>query len=88
MATLTATVANIGTANAGGVVVRFLDGTQVLGTSAAIGLNAGASGQLGITWSTAAALGTHTITAIVDPDNWVPEASEANNKAVGTITIK
>jgi hypothetical protein len=88
MATLTAAVANVGTANAGGVVVRFLDGTQVIGTSAAIGLNAGASGQLGITWSTAQALGTHTITAVVDPDNWVQEANEANNKAVGTIIIK
>lgn len=87
-ATLTATVANIGTANAGGVVVRFLDGTSLLGNSAAIALNAGASAQVSITWPTTSARGTRTITAIVDPDNWVSESNEANNKMMATVTIK
>jgi hypothetical protein len=87
-AMLTATVANIGTANAGGIVVRFMDGTQVLGTSAAIGLNAGASAQVSIYWPTASARGPHTVTAIVDPDNWVPESNEANNKTMANLTLK
>ena len=73
---------------AGGVVVRFLDGTQVIGTSAAIGLNAGASAQVAVSWPTAGAKGTHTITAVVDPDNWVSESNEANNKAAASVYIK
>jgi hypothetical protein len=86
--TLATTVSNIGTASAGGVVVRFLDGTQVIGTSAAIGLNAGASAQVAVSWPTAGAHGTHTITAVVDPENWVPESNEANNKAAASVYIK
>jgi subtilase family serine protease len=86
-ATLTATVANVGTANAGGIVVRFMEGTQVLGTSAAIGLGAGASAQVSISWPGTNPRGTHTITAIVDPDNWVSESNEGNNKTMATITL-
>jgi hypothetical protein len=85
--TLTANVANWGSANAGGVVVKFMEGTTVLGTSPAIGLNASSQGQVSITWPGTPAPGTHTITAIVDPDNWVPESNESNNKTVVNVTI-
>jgi hypothetical protein len=85
--TLTANVANWGSANAGGVVVKFMEGTTVLGTSPAIGLNASSQGTVSITWPGTPAVGTHTITAIVDPDNWVPESIESNNKTVANVTI-
>jgi hypothetical protein len=87
-ATLTATVANIGTASAGGIVVRFMDGTQVLGTSAAFGLNPGGSAQVSLAWPTMSARGTRTVTAIIDPDNWVRESNEANNKTMANVYIK
>jgi hypothetical protein len=85
--TLTANVANWGSANAGGVVVKFMEGTTVLGTSPAIGLNASSQGQVSIMWPGTPAPGSHTITAIVDPDNWVPESNESNNKTVVNVTI-
>jgi hypothetical protein len=85
--TLAATVSNIGSANAGGVVVRFMEGTSILGTSAAIGLNAYTSAQVSISLPSASA-GTHTITAIVDPSNWVSESNESNNKTTSPVTFQ
>jgi hypothetical protein len=87
-AVLTATVANIGTTSASNVVVRFLEGTNVIGNSAPISLAKGATAQVSITWPTTSAKGSHLITAIVDPNNVIAESNETNNKAQKTITFK
>jgi subtilase family serine protease len=34
------------------------------------------------------ARGTRTVTAIIDPDNWVRESNEANNKTMANVYIK
>jgi hypothetical protein len=86
---LTATVANIGTAEARNVVVRFFDGTTPIGDSAPISsLAAGATAEASFTWSTRGLKGNHTITAVVDPANSVIESNENNNRLVRTIPVR
>jgi hypothetical protein len=85
---LTATVANGGSADARGVVVQFLDGTTVLGRSAAIDLAKGASKDVSFTWSSKGINGERVITAQADPDNKIAESNEGNNSAQRTITIR
>jgi hypothetical protein len=85
---LTATVANGSSADARGVVVQFLDGTTVLGRSAAIDLAKGASKDVSFTWSSKGINGERVITAQADPDNKITESNEGNNSAQRTITIR
>ena len=87
-AALTATVANSGTRSAGNVVLRFMQDTQLIGDSAPITLDAGASAQVSIIWPTTSTKGSHVITAIADPNNTISESNEANNKAMATVTFK
>ncbi|MFL6674556.1 MAG: CARDB domain-containing protein [Massilia sp.] len=87
-AVLTATVTNQGTKGASAVVVRFMQGTTVLGDSTAVTLDKGATTQVSLTWPTTNARGSHLITAVVDPANAISESNEANNKAMSTITFK
>ena len=87
-ATLSATVANLGTRGASNVVVRFMQDTQPIGDSAPVTLQPGASAQVSVVWPTASAKGSRLITAIADPGNAIPESNEANNKAMATITFK
>ena len=49
--TLTASVANVGTAAAGSFVVRFLDGNTVLGQSAPLTLARGATATASYVWT-------------------------------------
>lgn len=86
---LTATVANIGAADASNVVVRFLDGSTAIGDSAAVASVAkGTSTEVQIVWNTRAISGAHAITARADPNNAVAESNEGNNEAQRTITIR
>lgn len=85
---LTATVANNTDTNATNVVVRFLDGSTILGDSAPLAsLAAGASADVTFAWPAANVSGTHLITAIADPDNTIVESNEANNQAQRTIQV-
>jgi hypothetical protein len=87
--TLTATVSNLGTAPATGVVVRFLDGQTAIANSAPLAsLAASASAQVSVTWNTRGENGEHTITAVADPANTVAESDENNNQASRTVTVK
>jgi hypothetical protein len=87
-ASLIATVANRGTGDAGGVTVKFIEDTQTVGSTAPVSLAAGASTEVSITWPTTRTRGTHTVTAVADPDNTVAESNEANNRAQASVTFK
>jgi hypothetical protein len=87
--TLTAVVANVGTASASNVVVRFLDGTTLIAnTSPVASLASGASATVSVTWNTRALNGEHVVAAVVDPANTVVESNENNNRATRTVTIR
>jgi hypothetical protein len=86
---LTASVANNGTAGASNVVVRFLDGSTLIGDGAPVAaLAQGATAQVQLTWNTRGVHGDHVITAIADPSNTVAESNENNNQAQRTITVR
>lgn len=87
-ATLIATVANKGTSAASNVVVRFMEDTSIVGNSAPVSLEAGASADVSIVWPTTRTRGTHVITAVADPLNTVSESDEANNKTQASVYIK
>jgi hypothetical protein len=78
--TFKATVQNVGNAAAGPFMVHFvLDGSTDLGSFAVAGLAAGASVDVTSNpWN--AAPGDHSITAIADSQNQVPESNETNNQ--------
>jgi hypothetical protein len=86
---LTATVTNGGLADAANVVVRFLDGSTAIATSAPIAtLARGSSAQVSVSWNTRSIHGDRVISAVADPDNTVAESNESNNTAQRTITIR
>jgi hypothetical protein len=87
-ATLIATVANKGTSAASGVVVKFMEDTSTVGSSAPVSLDAGASADVSIVWPTTRTRGSHVVTAIADPVNTVSESDEANNRAQASVNIK
>lgn len=84
---LTAKVSNIGLGNAQNVVVRFLDGTTVLGDSAPVAVVSNGSALVSIPWKPAVK-GNRVITAIVDPDNTIVESNETNNQTTSTIPTR
>jgi enterochelin esterase-like enzyme len=87
--TLTATVVNTGSAEAGDVVVRFLNGQSVLGDGrTGSQLPPGASARVSITWSTRGANGVFVISAAADPDDSEPEENEGNNSLSRTVTFR
>ena len=85
--TLSATVANIGTAAASGVVVRFSDGATRIADATAASIAAGASATVQVSW-TDPAKGDHAIVVTADPDNTISETDETNNTAKRLVTIK
>jgi parallel beta-helix repeat protein len=89
--TISATIHNIGTADASNIIVQFFDGdpdaggTQI-GTDRKIsGIAHESTGTIQVTW--AAILGTHDIFVLVDPYDSVSESREDNNQAYKQITI-
>ena len=91
IATISATIHNIGTVDASNIVVQFFDGdpdaggTQI-GTDRKIsGIAHDSSGTVQVTWT--AIPGTHDIFVRVDPYNSVSESREDNNQAYKQITI-
>jgi len=91
-ATISATIHNIGTADASNIIVQFFDGdpdaggTQI-GTDQTIsGIAHESTGTVQETWT--AIPGTHDIFVRVDPYDSIQEANENNNQAHKPITIE
>ena len=78
----TVTVANTGNQPVGAFDVQLLDNRKQVGY-VGTSLEPGASTDLTFTWK--ATGGSHTITAVADPQNQVAESDEADNKAVTTV---
>jgi subtilase family serine protease len=87
-ATLIATVANKGTSAASGAVVKFMEDTSTVGSTAPVNLDPGASVDVSIVWPTTRTRGNHVVTAIADPANTVSESDESNNKNQATVYFK
>jgi hypothetical protein len=86
---LVATVANIGTADAANVAVRFLVDGQFLGDATPVAtIASGSAVSVTLVWDNRASQGTHLVAAIADPDNAIAEANEGNNQGQRTITIR
>ena len=78
---ITATISNIGQANAGASHTKFvLDGSTVIGDIATPPIPAQSYTSVTVTWNTAGVKkGNHTISATADGDNEVAESDETNN---------
>jgi PKD repeat protein len=88
---ITATITNIGQANAGASHTKFvLDGSTVLGDIATPAIPAQSYTSVTVTWNTAGVKkGNHTISGTADSDNEVAESDETNNtSAPVTINIQ
>jgi len=78
---ITATISNIGQANAGTSHTKFvLDGSTVLGDIATPAISAQSYVSVQVTWNTAGVKkGNHTVSATADSRNEVAESDETNN---------
>jgi CARDB len=86
--TITATVENIGNADASNVAVRFTDnGAQIDGIQTIGSIAAGGKATASVTWNTKFLKDDHTITVTVDPGNTIAELDETNNSASGVATV-
>lgn len=86
---ISATVHNVGSSPASDVKVRFEDEGDPVGelqTLAAV--PPGGSATASVPWDTRGVHGERTITVIVDPDDRVEEADEANNSASTVVTVR
>jgi hypothetical protein len=86
--TLSATVANIGSAAAGATTVNFSLGGAVVGSVPVGALNAGASTTVTFNAGTRP-MGSYTVAAVVDPTDTVVEQNNANNSftAAGQLVV-
>ena len=91
IATISATIHNIGTADASNTVVQFFDGdpnaggVQIGSDQTISSIPAGGTGSAQVTWT--AIPGTHDIFVRIDPYNSIQEANENNNQAYKPITV-
>ncbi len=91
--TLTLTVRNDGQSPTPAGIVRLFDGEPThggrqIGSDVAVPtLVSGASVTLRLPWDTFGAAGTHTLIALVDPEDGQPEVSEQDNRVTRTITV-
>ena len=82
---ITATVHNIGSANASNFLLTFFDGTSLIGEYT-ISVSANATSLTSTTWTSVA--GDRTIKVVADSGNVIVELDEENNEAIRTITVK
>jgi len=82
---ITATVHNIGGADASDFTVSFFDGASLIGT-ATISAAANSATTASTTWTAVA--GDRTIKVVADSGGAVAESDETNNEANKTITVK
>jgi peptidoglycan/xylan/chitin deacetylase (PgdA/CDA1 family) len=89
MVTISATIHNIGEAEANNIVVNFYDGIpsteNLIDTDTIIQISSGATGITSTSWT--AVSGNHDIYVVVDPDNAIFESNENNNEAYKTIIV-
>ena len=91
--TLTLTVRNDGQSPTPAGIVRLFDGEPThggrqIGSDVVVpALVSGASVTLRLPWDTFGAAGTHTLIALVDPEDGQPEVSEQDNRVTRTITV-
>jgi hypothetical protein len=88
--TLMAEIHNIGDLKANNVLVEFYNGNPtsggiLIGTDTISTINAGGSQTAIVDWNPP--LGLYLIYVIVDPENTIAEANEANNQAYASIAI-
>lgn len=85
--TLEATVHNVGSKDASAVVVRFFDGTDIIGDDITYdSILKDDSVTPSVIW-TPTSLGSHTIKVKVDPNGSITEMSESNNEAVKAVEV-
>ncbi|NJN81425.1 MAG: hypothetical protein HC802_03505 [Caldilineaceae bacterium] len=89
---INATVLNDGSADAGDVVVLFLDTTDEtpipIGTQQVIdAVPVGGSGVAQVTYDTTGRAGERKIEVQVDPNNFIQELKETDNEANGSLTV-
>jgi hypothetical protein len=84
--TITATIRNIGTADAWNVEVGFYDGPSLIAIKNAGLIKAGGTRTASIQWTDTPA-GDHLIRVVADPNNKISESNEKNNEASKTITV-
>jgi hypothetical protein len=87
--TLTATISNAGSGNAGASKTEFLlDDAAVLGQIDTPGVPAGGSVNVSIAWETRGLNGTHTIRVTADKTGLIAESDENNNAGIFTATVQ
>jgi hypothetical protein len=87
--TLTATIGNAGTGNAGSSKTEFLlDDASVLGQVDTPDIPAGGSVNVSIAWDTRGLNGTHTIRVTADKTSMIAETNEGNNVGIFTATVQ
>lgn len=83
---VTATILNNGLGAANNVFLRFLlDNNQFAQLSVSVGANSAAN--FSTILDTSSLIGTHNITAIIDPTNVILEANETNNQRTTVVTV-
>jgi choice-of-anchor A domain-containing protein len=88
MVLIAAQVHNIGQIDSGDTVVRFLNGTQQIGSEQALGsLAPGASDIVFMQWDTRGHQGRNYIHVVVDPLNAVNDVNRVNNSAIRAIDV-
>jgi hypothetical protein len=86
---VTATVSNIGNADAGASTTQFvLDDQTEIGSVATPAIPVGQSVQVSVQWTTEGIKGAHTIRATADAADAVEESDSANNSGVLSVTVK
>jgi len=85
---LTASVTNDGGTDAGGVVVKFSDGTSTIGSSAPVAVPAGSTVDVAVTWTTKAISGVRTVTAEADPANAITEEDDTDNSLTRQVAVR
>jgi len=83
--TITATVHNIGDADANNFMVSFFDDTVLIGTDT-ISVSAGSSTPASVSWTATA--GDHNIRVIADSGDAIEESDETNNEASKTLPVR
>jgi len=84
--TLSATIHNVGQRNAKNITVLFVDANTLIGKQQISFISHGSHGTTSVEW-TAEGEGFHLIKVVVDPDNIIVEADEANNEAIRSILV-
>ena len=88
-AQITATIANLGAAEAAASTTAFaLDGQADLGSAETPVVPAGGTAQVSVIWNTGGVKGEHTIRVTADAAGVVDEADDANNAGVLTVSVK